>query len=491
MKRVVFIIGLVVLLSVTTGQAADPLWPKTAEAVSGWGGPKKVTLRTDVADPFASETVRSLLDMLLAKKFEVRAVPVDSEIREGLILDYRTGGDTHALILSAAADGTVLAIESLKRVAPAKGSPAEKKTALPSSGMQAAPAGTPERQAGSEETGTVERWMTVPFEVTGEPRRLAFLGTDEEGRILIALHYDDRLDTVRVGPGGIETLQSCSPPLDRSRALYVEAVDPKSGGRPEVAAVWAADRGDIDYGTDSRIHAWVLGPEEREGACRGRSGDLSGYVRSVDDTLYWQEKGAHDPFTGPVRHLVAEKGSYRLATRAPWAGSDLYTATPVSPEKALVWSESGKLQVTDRATGGPLPGGTLLADLGNFTGPAVASRLETPEFRTGMAREDRVLETYRSLARRTSVAKEGTVYTFSRNRTKDIPFLRSPSGSDSLVRVVTKEGPRLERPFPPISAFILDFALIEEQAGMPSAVVLFNEEEDGSGQAFIQVQQAR
>lgn len=313
----------------------------------------------------------------------------------------------------------------------------------------------------------------------------------EEGTSRIALLYDDRLETVRLGKQGLEKTGVCSSPIEGSRALHVDTGDLDGDGESEAVAVWAEDLRDIYQGTDSLVHAWVLDPTGPNGNCR-RSGDLSGYVRLVADTAYWQEKGVHEPFSGAVRRLIAEDGGYRPGSAVPWAGRGLYAATPVSPDRALAWSESGKLQLVALGTGEAVVGGTLLADLGTFAGPAVASRLESPEFRSGFSREDRVLERYDPLSRRMTVAGDGAVYTISRHRSGKVPFWTGPSGSDSLVRIVREGGHlSLERPFPEVDVYLIDFALIEKDGKAPTAVLLLNEKEDGSGKAYLLPQEAR
>lgn len=490
MKRhVIFIFALTVLFCVTTAQAAERPWPQTAEALSRWQGEKQVTLRTDAPDPFASETVRGLLEMLLAEGYAVRTVRVDAKVDKGLILDYRTAGATPVLILSAAADGSILAMDRIGAAASGELPPPE--PATPLAGMAVKPAPAPVRKAaGAEKADSGGTMISAPIELAGHPRGLATMGKGEEGTDRIVLLFDNRLEAIRLGAQGPEKVGICSSPVEGSRALHVDAGDLDGDGESEAVAVWAEDLRDIYQGTDSRVHAWVLDPTDQNADCR-KSGDLSGYVRLIAGTAFWQEKGVHEPFTGKVRRLLEEDGGYRPGPAVPWAGRDLYAATPVSPDRALAWTESGKLNLVDRGTGKTVVGGTLLADLGTFEGSAVASRLESPEFRSGFSREDRILEKYYPLPRRMAVAGDGSIYTISRHRSGKVPFWASPSGSDTLVRIgLGGDHLSLERPFPEVDVYLIDFALIEREGSASTAVLLLNEKEDGSGKAYLLLQEA-
>ncbi len=132
--------------------------------------------------------------------------------------------------------------------------------------------------------------------------------------------------------------------------------------------------------------------------------------------------------------------------------------------------------------------------MGDFTalsGPEVAVRLETPEYRSGFEKEDQVKETYYPLPGRVAIGSDGAAYTVQRGRTEGVPMFGKPSGRDAVGRVV-RDGERLllEHPFAAVEAFILDFALVERSGPSLDALLLLNEKEDGSGRAYLLLQQA-
>lgn len=63
-----------------------------------------------------------------------------------------------------------------------------------------------------------------------------------------------------------------------------------------------------------------------------------------------------------------------------------------------------------------------------------------------------------------------------------------PSRPEKMMRIVTTEnGPDMLTPFDAVSAFILDFALLETGKA-PSALLLVNEKPDGNGTAYLTLQ---
>lgn len=477
MKRFTYFLFLFCCLSlVCLSLAWAGSWPKIEAALSSWEGPRQVTLRTDLRDPLSSTQVQDLLELLLERGFTVIPAPPESRVSEGLILDLRTAGAGSVLALSRAADGAILAFE---RQQAEKVSPAAKP-------LEPAPVPQPAREVAAAGR---EAFAPGPLELSGRPKRLALLGAAEEGTFDIALLYDDVLEKIRVSAGGAAPLGEWRPQVASSRALHVDTGDLDGDGALEIAAVWAEDLRGIYQGTDSKIHTWVFQVEDEKLYPSGT--DLEGYLRIAGGKGVVQKRGTYSPFAGPVLPLVREEEGYRTGAQPIlWAGRNLYEATPLSTEEALALNERGNLMLVSLATGKALPGGVLLEDLGAFAGPEVAVRLESPEYRSGFEKEDRIKETYHPLPRRMLVGSDGTAYTVARGRSEGLPLVGRPSGSDALVRVVRNgRSLRLERPFAGVDAFILDFALLERPGHPVAAVLLLNEKEDGSGKAYLLFQE--
>jgi len=130
-----------------------------------------------------------------------------------------------------------------------------------------------------------------------------------------------------------------------------------------------------------------------------------------------------------------------------------------------------------------------LEDLGDFEGPGVAVRLKDPEYRTGF--DDMVAEEFFFLPRRMTRGMGGKTYTIDRGRRMpELALLGSPSGRDSVVRLSWNgRSLDLERPFPGVDYFILDFALLERSVDS-AAILLLNDKPDGSGKAWLLIQDA-
>lgn len=478
MKRLWKAILLLILwggLGSVTAMAGE--WPKIEAALSSWEGPKRLLLRSALDDPLASPVIQCLLEDLLAKGFLVTPASPQTSIKEGLILDFRLDGESQVLALSRGEDGAIIAFEKKTGSQVPERRPAETAPALGPAMTTRTPVLPASRWSGSG-----------PIELPGHPRSIALLGVGDDGALDFALLYDHGLESYRRQGAGLQNVGSYRPPLPSPRALHLSAGDLDGDGRKEIAAVWTQDVVGIYEGTDSQLHGWILG--RGDGRLTPLSPDLSAYLRILGGKGYLQCRGPYAPFAGPVFPLIKADDGYRADSRGvDWAGANLYQATPLDNEGALVWNAEGNLQLLSLSTGKVYPGAVLLQNFAAFTGPEVAVRREIPEYRSGLEKQDRVKETYYPLPGRVAIGADGAAYTVLRGRTKGLPLLGRPAGSDAVGRVV-RQGERLnlEKPFAEIETFIIDIAPVIPSGQSIGVLLLLNEKEDGSGRAYLHLQ---
>lgn len=449
-------------------------WPKIEAALSSWEGSKTLLLRSDLADPLASPVIQGLLVDLLEKGFLVTPGTAKSTVRDGLILDLRPAGEGQALALSRGKDGAIIAYEKSAGVSPSLIIPSAT-TALVSA---AAVSDTAPRLDATSEPGS------GPIELSGHPKNIALLGMSAGEGMDFALLYDHGLDSYRLQGTALQLLDQYHPNLSSARALHLSSGDLTGDGRKEIAAVWAQDVVGIYEGTDSQLYGRILSREGEK--LTPLSPDLSGYLRIVGAKGYLQNRGPYAPFVGPVLPLIKTAGEFRPDSQGvAWAGADLYQATPLDNKTALVRSPEGNLLLRSMSTGKAYPGSVLLRDFSAFTGPQVAVRLETPEYRSGFGKDDRVKEAFFPLPGRIALGADGAAYTVLRGRSLGLPVFGKPSGRDVVGRVV-RDGERLslEKPFAEIETFIIDFVLLSESK-RPGVLLLLNEKPDGSGRAYL------
>lgn len=468
-RRWTVIVLLVFLGILCSVPARSGDWPKIEAAISTWDGPKTLLLRSDLADPLTSPLIQALLAELLEKGFLVTPGSMDKTAKDGLILDVRLAKDGQVLALSRARDGAIIAFEKTAGGPPTSESRPPETEQPP----QAAMAGPPPRLPGSG-----------PMEIPGHPKNLALLGEGAGGVLDFALLYDDGLASYRLRGSELELQHRYRPDLATSRALHLSSGDLTGDGRKEIAAVWAQDVMGIYEGTDSQLHAWIVGREDDR--LTPLSPDLAGHLRIVGEKGYLQNRGPNKAFVGPVFPLKPTPEGFLPGTQAvAWAGADLYQATPLDHERALVRDSQGSLQLRSLTTGKTSPGSVLLGDFSRFTGPQVAVRLANPEYRSGLGKDDRVKESYVSLPGRIALGADGAAYTVVRGRNEGLPLIGTPSGKDQVGRVV-RTGDRLflEKPFAEIESFIIDLAPLAE-SNRSGVLLLLNEKPDGSGRAYL------
>ena len=479
------LIVLFCLLITSPSFATSIPWPKIDNALAGWQGPKELMLVSAADSPLDTVAVQEVLEQTLQHGFAVRTVSESTAGGNGLILELREGKEANIAILRRAADTAIIAFErhtlaTLPAVAP---------TAAPSA-ITAAPVvqtTTPIVAAPMvvAETRSISN-IPGPVPLPGRPRSLAFLAETADQGLEMALQSDSGVARYHLQDNVLQPLGAYTTGSKAMRSLYLESGDPDGDGHTELAAVWADDLKGIYEGTDSQVISTIL-ESDRLGFTA--SNGLHAFVRLVGDRGLIQNRGTYTLWNGPILPLSPKNHSWETGSEpVSWAHSNLFDITPLDDTTALQWTTDKHLRLVALDSGLPLPGGTLLYDLGEFIGPRIAVPLETPEYRSGLSKEDMVRETWWTLPPRISVASDGTAYTIRRERSMGLPLVGKPSGQDHLV-ALHWNGQQLmvTDPFPGMEAFILDFALVQRQGQVVSALLLLNKKPDGSGDAYLQL----
>ncbi|ALC14834.1 hypothetical protein DSOUD_0033 [Desulfuromonas soudanensis] len=434
-------------------------------ALDAWQGPKEAILvKNGGSAPGLSAEMLPWLEVLLARGFAVRTDADALTGAEGVILEIQTSGAGPLAVLRRGNDGAILALEKLFR---GQGGP--KTVGV----LATAPvANSPPLQ------GVIP---ASPLLLDMKPRSLVDLGSEGD-KIRVALLAKNGVTVLTLSGGKMEKSDLVSAPGSGWRPLFLSRM--KVRGTPEVllAAVWAEDIHSIYEGTNSRI--WSQ-PLLWDGAVLQTSGaPTAGYARLGGDRAgAIQQRGTFSLYDGPVLPFPPS------AQRDPlfWGQRGLFALTPLDADLGLAWVEPGRLALVNLLSGDLVPGGALLEDFGPFAGAEVAVRIEEPGYRSGFAKEDRVLEKYWSLPPRTVKGVDKSVVTIRRGRREGMAFIGQAQGDDVLVRVEYLEaGLRAEHSFAPIPMFILDFAPIGDD--QTAFLLLLNEKADGGGQAYLQLQ---
>lgn len=435
-------------------------------ALDAWQGPKEAVLvKNGDSAPELSAEMLPWLEVLLAKGFAVRTDANALTAAEGVILEIQISEEEPLAVLRRGNDRAILALEKL-----AKGQGGTKTAGV----LTTAPVANSPPRHGVISASPLLRDM--------KPRSLVDLGSEGD-KTRVALLAKNGVTVLTLSGSKMEKSALVSAPGSGWRPLFLSRMQVR--GTPEVllAAVWAEDIHSIYEGTNSRIWSQLL---LWDGAVLQSSGaPTAGYVRFWADRAGGiQQRRTFSLYDGPVLPFPPS------AQRDPlfWGQRGLFELTPLDADLGLAWVESGRLALVTLQRGDLVSGGSLLEDFGPFAGAEVAVRIEEPGYRSGFAKEDRVLEKYKSLPPRTVKAADKSVVTIQRGRRESMAFIGHPQGDDALVRVEYLEaGLRAEHSFAPIPMFILDFAPIggNEQTAF---LLLLNEKADGGGQAYLQLQ---
>lgn len=344
--------------------------------------------------------------------------------------------------------------------------------------------------AAPEPGPTAPRTTTVAL--AGRPLRLAALA-GPGASIDVLLSRGREVERFRLEGRTLTRAGSFLSPARRSRPLLLDAARPSPvGGDAVVAVVFGEDVQSIDQGTDTALHAFVLSAPAA-GGLAPVTGDLRQYVRIVEGKIYAQARGRHALHAGPVRAVEGPPDRLGPAEPpVPWAARWLLEATPLPGGADALAFEGGTPVLVARAGGAWEEGAGIVGDLGRVREPQLAVRLEQPVYRMGMDKEGRQGETWHAVPRRVVAGADGAIHTLSRGRSRGAPLVGRATGEDAVVRLDRAGGElTLSRPYPGVEAWILDFALIERPGAAPAALLLVNDEEDGSGRAHLVLQEPR
>lgn len=478
------LIVLFCLLIACSTFAAEVPWPKIDKALTDWQGAKDLLLVTIAEVPLETLEVQEVLEQVLQHGFAVRTVSESTAGGSGLILELRESKESSMAILRRASDTAIIAFErhSLATL-PAVTPPTAPQAATTAPVVQTTTpiVATPVVIA---ETRKVSN-LPGPVPLPGHPRSLALLTETAEHGLVVALQNDSGVQKYQLQNNVLHPLGAYTTGSKATRGLYLESGDPDNDGHNELAAVWADDLQGIYEGTDSQLSTTILETAQQGFAA---SKGPQAFIRLIDNKGLVQTRGLYELYNGPVLSLKAAGQGWEIGSQpVSWAQSNLFDITPLDDTTALQWTADNQLRLVALESGLPLPGGTLLYDLGEFVGPRIAVPLETPDYRSGLSKEDMVRETWCTLPPRISVASDGTAYTIRRERSMGLPLVGKPSGQDHLI-ALHWNGQRLmvTNPFPGMEAFILDFALVEDQGRVKSALLLLNKKPDGTGEAYLQ-----
>lgn len=478
-----FLVVLFILLTGSPGVAAGPTWPKIDTALSAWQGEKNLLLISSAETPLETTAVQQVLEQVLLHGFAVRIDAAVADSDTGLILELRDGKQMSMAILRRASDKAIIAFERHVQ-APEAGPAAAPATAplqvnpLSSPAVPSAPVVAAEPRIAADLPG--------PLALPGKPRSVAVLKNTTDADLIIALQSDTGVTRYRMQDHQLRALGEFKKKNKALRALYLESGDPDHDGATELAAVWADDLQGIYTGTDSRLSSTILESNRQGFSAQQGPG---AFIRLLKGKGLVQFRGKYSLWHGPVRALqTGEEGWTAGNEPVSWASSNLFDITPLDDTVALQRTAAGQLRLVSLENGQPLPGGTLLYDLGDFEGAPVAVSLETPEYRSGFSKEDMVRETWWHLPPRVTVTSDGTAYTIRRGRSAGLPLVGKPSGRDQLIALHWNgHQVTVTEPFAGVEAFMLDFALIENQGSVKAALLLLNQKPDGSGNAYLQI----
>ncbi len=464
MRKTTACVILIFFLSLTlVSQLAAAAWPNIEKALDAWQGPKEVHILTAKEAPLDSSELLPLIETFLNHDFAVRTAARQSGSDQGLLVEIRHQQEQSLTVLMRASDQAVIALDKFANKAQADTAHASMTPPSPQ------PAPTADRQLSS-----------IPLE--GSPVALVWLdGTGETGGNLATLSAGG-VSLYRLQGRRLQKLFSVDPPQTGLRPLSLSRGDIDDDGTLELSAVWAEDIQSVYDGTDSNIlsQLLILKPQKLLPL-----GQLSGYVRLLATQGVVQQRGAYASFSGSISKLHNKNGQLLSGSTPPWAKRNIFDLTPWTADMGLAWIKPGKLSALVLTTGELASEGTLFEDFGAERGAEIAVRRENPEFLSGFGKEDKIFEDYIPLPPRLDRLKTGEIATIYRGRKPGNFIFGQAEGADRLTLLLRqKDGVAITYPFPPVNAFILDFSVIEGKTPV-EAVLLINEKEDGSGQAFL------
>jgi len=469
--RALFVIYLLLLVGFAVPSWAQS-FPNIEPALQAWQGEKEVQITGDKNDPLASDLL-PLIEVFLKHGFAVRTTS-DVGMTKGLNAELRSTAGETMIVLKRNSDQAIIALDHIR-------SKSENATSSAASEVPAT-ARTLSSTAHNRPTNA-SRHASRHAPIALETKPVALVQADPEKNIF-ALLSTQGIMLIQLQGTHLRTIARRPPPQDNFRPLTLSSGDLNGDGHFELAATWAEDIHGIYEGTDSRIWTQFLEVQRDKLQLLALQ---PGYVRLFPSSGAAQQRGSFNAFSGPVVSLEFNKGRVKTGKPAPWAGRNLFDLTPFNNQYAFVWLEPGKsgtISLADKKVHG-----RLLEDFGTSPLTQVAVKLEDPVFRSGFAKEDRIMETYVELPPRT-LRLGSAILTIQHGRKPD-SFLRGAAeGTDRLARIRMKgEETLLDHPYPAVEAFILDFAPVPDKN--EEMLLLLNEKNDGSGRAFMLYQEKK
>ena len=293
------------------------------------------------------------------------------------------------------------------------------------------------------------------------------------------LHYDG---------SALRTLDRFVAPIKPTRALHLDIGDLNRDGQPELSIVWAEDVHDVSAATHSNIHSWVI--SVADDGMHLVSDDIAGYVALENNSGFFQKREEFAVAAAQVFPVTMENQRVVVGSQPLYASEQLLFNQLAWPDdsRVLVWNDDQRLMLMARGSNQRIPGSTLLTDFGQYRGAYVSVPFEDPGYRSGFSAVDRVLAEEVYLGRRL-LRHNDIVYTIVRGRSNGMLLLGNANGADKLVAIHHADNDLSTYfPFAPIDAFIVDFALYGNDGDALKALVLVNEEADGSGSSYLLVQ---
>lgn len=467
MRKITSCFILIFLFSLAmAANLAAGTWPNLEKSLESWPGPKEVQILVEAGDPLGSAELLPLIEICLKYNFAVNTSAQQTASGTGLLVEVRRGEPQTMIILKRASDNAVIALD--------RSAGSARLAAVPS---------PPPPQPAPQVVPPAPARQHAPIPLDGAPVSLVWLDrADDNNDGNLALLSGAGVTLYRLQGKQLQKRSVTAPPKKGLRPLTLSRGDLDSDGSFELAAVWAEDIYSVYDGTDSKIWSQLLTFEQQKLTPLGLQ---PGYVRLFPSAGMIQQRGVYSPFSGPVKKLLYRQRQFSTGPALPWGGQDIFTLTPWNDGSGLARMQQGALSRLSLKSGKQLPGGMLLENFGVMQTAQIAVRLETPEFLYGFGKEDRVLETYISLTPRLIRDDDDSMLTIDRGRKSGTILLGPAEGADRLAQLKKyKDELILEYPFAPVKSFIIDFAMLPGK-DVPTVLLLLNEKEDASGQAFL------
>ncbi len=466
-----FMLPFLLILCLTCNLFAGSL-PNLEKALESWEGAKEVQIQGEKDDLLGSAEILPIIEVFLKYDFAVSPATDEAASTDGLLVEIRSVQPVQTLVvLKRASDNAIIAMERVAK--------SDQPVVMPPVAAQVAQPAVPYYPATYAASRPSTNSALIPLD--GAPVSLVWLGESHGGGNLAVLS-DAGVTLYQVLDKQLQKHSVMAPPRNGLRPLRLSRGDIDGDGSFELAAVWAEDHTSIYEGTDSSIWSQLFELEQDKLISLGMQ---RGYVRLMRSGGAIQQRGAYSPFSGPVNKLLYQQKQVTSGQPLLWGGQNIFAMTSWGDGSGLTWLKPGKLAMISLKSGELLPGGTLMENFGDLPVAQIAVRLEEPEYRSGFAKEDKVTETYVALPPRLARSSADSMLTIYRGRKAATLLFGQPSGSDQLVRLKKKQGELvLEYSFPPVQSFIIDFATMPEKDDSET-LLLLNEKDDASGQAFL------